>query len=801
MNESPASPTVPGAGAGASAIDGSIHATPSRASATGAPPLLPMPPRNPLRSARPPTPFKQESNIFLEVQKKRLRNAQARIEPVLAAAGKLPDRFFDDQRTPTESLVTCLTLGNIECSPNEAHRSLNFITALIALATGVHHRNDLSDTTRLLFENDHDIHKAEASKLLQRLNADFPGMANIPIGTIGLDPGTGADPDPRIPALQNLLARSHDGALNICILGVETRGTECGKQHTHLVRQGPILHGEKPTKDNGYLVYDNDNGRFLPLRERPVLTNPCLAQHLRYRKKSFSAKLSCIATDMRAPFSARVEAFQLADPALYEKAIDKATGTPKMIGKDHRENAYIKEWLKRTDPDYKLKKPAQSSPTVFQKIKSALPFTLHLPKANPYLEHPTSHLSDLLNDVGNKPSRKQRKLIKKAIYRNYVLARQPDVLNPVPPTPVALAAPECVENVFSAFAALLQPDGDPSRSPLADSRFKGIAKLFGAAQVSMIDGIKTGNKAELRAAQDLFREGLQKLKRDAGGDDDFDTTLPLHGHDISDVSWLEIRAKVMRLEQSLADLAVSQRAPAHERTPEIAAVLRQCGFSNGQVDKFSSAVESVVTQRQAALQELRGFMQRNAEPPDGFDAQLATLAPQDLIEHTRTLIQTRSSVLINAKKHLEATREEITDLEHFRATHGGDDPPSPMPGSLGFFLADLLESTADTAIVTEIEAELARLAAQVEQEEILVEAHESFATSNFEHEAQAEIQASTLENLAPVWNAMNAVWSECDAFKKRTAAPENHPGLLDAANRTLRGPLLEVLRHSRTQAG
>lgn len=743
--------------------------------------------RNPPRAGSLPTPFERDTCVFQENRKLRRDRVETVLEAVLDTNVKLPRRFFDGQRTPIESLSAYLNMSHVECSPNDAHRSLNFITAALAMATGIHNKNDLSATTRPLFEHDHEIHKAEANQMLQQINAQFPELANTPIGTISYDPNAPEQADERIPYLLNLIEASHNTKLNICLLGVEAHRSSRGKQAAYLVTQNEFRHEGASAEGNAYMVYDEENGRFMPLRTREMLTNPRLSPGLRFAKKSVSQKISCAASDIRhaVSFSARVKAYALSDPELYEKAVDKATGKPKVMGNDSNENEYIKEWLKRTDPDYKLKKQARLSDSKFQKFKSALPFTLNRLTENPYLDFKTPALSDMLNDVASRPSRKERKFIKKAIYRNYVMAAEPAALNPLPPAPVAFAGPDQFRNIMGNFNALLQPGGDPSRSPFADNKYYGVREMLTAAQVSVTEGFKTGNSHDISVAHGKCQRVLRKLTSSAD-----------RNGVAQDAGPADLLFKMKVLEQSLAQLKENQALPPHQRMAEIADVLRKCGFLEEHVTRFTNAVEPVMAQRRDAVASLQRFLVSDAKLQGHSGEAIEAMPELDLISQTKTVINERQLALNKVLEQIEKTNQEIADHENYMATQADPNNRFNVPAEPGSFLNRMFASMAfGGASGSTIESQLAALRTGLVQTQSKVVELEIFALENRDAEEHAETQARQLEDSAAVWAAINAIWRECDALKTRTASLENHSTLLEASSRTLRGPMNEVFRY------
>lgn len=605
----------------------------------------------------PLTPPQREEYFFRRHHLAGLGNVDARIERILKKNVPLPAEFFDGRRPPVESLSACLRLQGIECSPNDAHPSLNFITAVIAAMTGVHGKNDMSAATDPVFDHDRQVHTAEALRVLARVNQKFPALAHTAIGSMVLDPRASdeekAADNRRMDFLLKFLGGHAGKKFNVNVLDIESGRPTRGKQLTHLSRPLKIA-GEEPSSEcNVYLVYDRTSGRFLPLREREVLTNPFLATTMRYRKKSLAGRFKSNFADWRRPFSARVKARQMSDAMLYEKAVDNSTAKPRIMGKDRAENEYIKEWLKRTDPDYKLKKQARLPTTRFQKIKSALPFTLNRPSDDQYLGRPTPDLVALLNHMDDRRDRKDRMRIKKAIYRNFLLSKQPAVLNPLPPTPVLFTSPHLVKAVLADFDALLQPGGDPARSPLADARLAEFRLLLSVAQDHIVDGFKTGDQHRMALARSVFKQAVTKFVRDG--------VLPP-----------QVRRQLERLADSIGDLYVGPGPlPAHERTAEMADVLRRCGHAQADIDRFSTAIEPIVAQRRAARQTLQGFL-RNDAMRRGESAEtmrlIGSMPDEKLSVNTFRILVRQTSDLADTLARVKQAKDKIDDFEKNRAT-------------------------------------------------------------------------------------------------------------------------------------
>lgn len=725
------------------------------------------------------TPFQWEEAVFRAKYLSGLQHVETRIGRIVEKNLPLPARFFDGRRPHVESLSACLGLHGIECSPNAADPSLSFITAVIAAATGVHGRKDLATTTRPLFDHDHEVHNADAMRIYQSINKTFPRLAHLPIGAVGLNPRASeaekkAD-QLRIGFLLEILGDSARGKLNVSVLDIESGKSTRGKQMTHLAKAAEFINPDPSTKVNAYLVYDRASRSFLPLRSREVLTNPLLATGMRYRKRSLASQIRSTLVDMHHPFSARVKAWQMPDTMLYEKAVDKATGKPRILGADASENEYIKEWLKRTDPDYKLKKQASLPNTRFQKFKSALPFTLNRASDNLYLDRPTPELTELLADPRNKPSRKEQQRIRKSIDRNELLGNQPAALNPLPPTPVAITSPHLVKAVLRDFDALLQPGGDPARSPLAEPRLAEFRLLLSLAQVHIVDGFKTGNQARMTMAESIFKEATIKFVRDG---------------QLS----LGVRRQLERVADSIGDLYIGTGPlPVHERTAEIADVLRRCGYPEGDVAKFSTAVRPIMAQRREARQALYGFLKNDAIR-GGHSAEMIrsirSSSEDELVLATFKVLLRRASDMENALEKVIRVQEKIDDIENPRAM--------ARPGSVVAQVAASMHSSSaphDDASSerTRLHADLARLTERAKK-------RKRHLDENRDVHDNAEKQANNLKALTPAWNAINAIWAECDAFQNRTAPLGAHPDLIDSVGSALQQPMEALMHYLSLQA-
>lgn len=764
------------------------------------------------------TPFDREAVSFQKVQQVRREKVAKALWPTQCAERILEAKFFDGHRTPIESLSMELSSCNIECSPNNAHQSLNFITAMLAMATGVHGRKDLPEATRGLFDHDHEVHSAEANYLLQKINVRYGALADKPIGTIGPDANAvdKENEEGRVRYLLEMLKQSHQANFDVLVLSLKFQESPRSGNMT-LLEQKKNFKGEGTSeKYPGHLIHDQESGSFLPLRTREVLTNSWLAPSLRYRQKSVAGKVSSVLTNLRSTigFSARNKATKLLDPELYEKAIDKASGKPRIMGRDSHENEYIKEWLKRTDPNYDLQKQTLSQGRSYQ--RTGLPSRQSARAPNPFMGGDISLLNRLLNNPEHRRDRTQQKYLKKAIYHHYLLEKNPEAINPLPPTPVGVASLDKFKAVMADFNALLQPGGDPGATLLAGGRHDHFRELASQTQAAVVNGFKTGNRNDVDKACKRFQDALETFYGAETADSVAARATALRRP--KSRRSLETISVVRRLEKSLADLAESRPPRPDKRTAEIADVLRMCAFTAKDVKKFSEAVVPVMQQRQEAFADLRRFLHKSAELQGISRRAIDAMAEAGLVTQTESILKKRNTDLETARYHVKTTRNTINDLVHsaqeFVDTastanspkHSTVSSPTRLPTSslpnspvtVGPFLAAIAEAgSSDASTGRDLADHLADLRTTLKSYENVLEDLERLAIENSDAQLHTTTQIAKLKNLDKPWSAIKAIWSTCDTFKKTQLPLEEHPNLLASTRRKLHMPMEILIRSTR----
>lgn len=766
------------------------------------------------------TPFDRETMIFRQKQKVRHREVDRALQPIQKTGLRLQEKFFDGRRMPIESLTLQLSSYNIECSPNNAHQSLSFITAMLSMVSGVHGKKDLPEATRALFEQDHDVHHAEANYLLQKINALHAGLAHRPIGSIGPD-ATEAEKEiekSRIQSLFTMLDKTYKTNFTVRILDMAFEDTQEFGSVAILKPTGKFQNALAPTMRNGkistgYIVHDRDTGRFLPLRMQDQRTNAFLAPSSRYNKKSLTGKVRSTLSNLRSKmcFSTRIKAIRLADADLYEKAVDKASGRPRIMGRNSRENEYIKEWLKRTDVDYERGKKTRLKARLYQRPE--LGSTAGIPVKNPYLKESYSTLVERRDDIEHPPGRKQKKLIKEAIYRNRLLKKGPAASNPLPPTPVAIAPAAEFKSVMAQFDLLLQSDGDAGGSSFPGKDFERFRLLANNARANVAKGFKSGDKTAVIRGHKLFQEALKEYDDRARGAQHARSTSQRMAS--RNERTLQM---IFALQESLADLAQSRPLPYYRRTAEMADVLRICGCPPEDVQKFSDSIAPIMAQQRQAREGLQRFLYTDARQRASLSRPVAQITDTALIDATEKALKELESKLEDAQNIIQETQKQIVacnrDIERYNneieAMDHANAPADIRTSSVVHPATGPVLSATVAAMsvhdrarllrrIVESEARAERLEQELEIQKDAADALEEIADASAGERVDAARQARKLGELAEPWAAINAIWRTCESFN-RTATPQRvHP--VDLAGPELHRQMTILRGYQRAQAG
>lgn len=702
-----------------------------------------------------PTRYKRAVAAFQKHQNDRRDAVHEIITPLWNGTRAMHARFFDGHRSETDAAVTYLRVANVECSPNDAHPSLNFLTGLLALVTGVHNRNDLSTATRPLFRQDSEIHHAEASVLLARINRRFPALAKTPFDATGVNQGQADALAERMKHVFALIGESHSVDINLSIVHVENGRKKKRGTQAKLFKAQPWQGANEQIEQTGYLLHDRALNKFMPMRTMPQLTNPYLSSATRYRNKSFFGKARALFADVgsRLGSMGRVDAVQLDDAELYERAIDGRTGKVKIKGAIDAENEYIKEWEKRTDTAYSEKKPPRRGTGLFRKLRSVLPFTSNIELTNPFKNLSNAEIDVRLNAPDSRVSRKEKALLKETRRLNFLKAKTPENLNPLPPTPVAFAPIDLVEDVLRDFDALLKPDGGLRTDLFPVGLNTTTAISMQQARASVVRAFMNGNKSFLRPALDFFRDPIE------------DPANALAGHEA-------LYEHVRKLRRSILALEKGSRPAAHERPAEIAGALRACDFPEADVQKFFETSLRVMEARREMRVYLRDYVLDNAEHPEKARAFLRAASDARIVRYARHIVASRNQQLqaaLNEKVELDANIEDRIAL----LLPSSDDSPTQAA------IIRALHAEAGTIefnnVTTEMQAQSRRLEARIN----------AFETASLDRTQQAEMRIAHLEKLATVWSEVNNVWKKCDALSESTLTAELHDGLLHATRREL----------------
>ena len=677
----------------------------------------------------------------------------------------MQDRFFDGNRSDTDAAAMYLRVANVECSPNDAHPSLNFLTAVLALVTGIHNRNDLSAATRPLFRQDSEIHNAEACILLHRINLRFPALAKIPFDATGVSQGQEDALAERMKHLLALIDKRHGVNINLSILHVETGRKKKNGTQEKLLKAQAWQSTDQQIERTGYLLHDKELNRFMPMRTMGQLTNPYLSSDMRYRNKSFLGKARAVLADVRSELgsAARVDAFQLDDAELYERAIDGRTGKVKIKGAINAENEYIKEWNKRTDAAYSQKKPLPRSTILFQKLRSVLPFTSKNEPTNPFLNLSNAEIDLRLNAPDSKASGKEKAFLKETRRLNFLKTKAPEILNPLPPTPLAFAPVALFEDVFRDFDALLQPNGELRINLHTKDLSTELRTSLQQARVAVIEALMTGDKNFLKPALSYFHRPIP------------DPVNALAGTDA-------LYERLRKLRRSVLALGKGSRPLAHERPAEIADALRACDFSEADVKKFFETSARVMETRREALKHLRGCLPGIVEQPERMRALIKAAPDEKVVKYAKYIIARRG-------KKLRATLREKAELDKNIADRERLIVPSADDSSTEAAIIREVHAHAGT---DEFKAQTLKMSADSKNLETKINALEIALGQT----RAAEKRIAKLEKSAIVWSEINTVWEKCDGLSESMLAVEMHASLVSITRRQLLRPVGNIVEVS-----